>query len=80
MVTESPRVILGLRNFGIFHVFSAFALTMLVTDCFPLALTAAVLCFQFIRRQIDAKPRHHLRHWIEYTFLLPKQYRHRFRQ
>ena len=70
-------MLLGLQGFGIFHVFGIFALTIFITDVFPLALAMAVLTYHFIRKTIDAKPRHHLRHWLTFTFIRKKTYRHR---
>jgi len=78
-VSEAPRVILGLHGFGIFFVFGAFALTMLITDLFPMALVISIAVFAFIRRMIDSKPRGHLRHLLLFHLVIPKHYGHRLR-
>ena len=49
VVTEAPRQILGLKNFGIFAVFLAFAFIVILTNHFPSALIGAVATFTFIK-------------------------------
>jgi hypothetical protein len=77
IVTESTRVILGLKNFGIFAVFGIFTIVMLTTNLFPAALIAAVATFTFIKTMIDSKPPRFIEHFLLYHLLLPKKFVHR---
>lgn len=77
VVTESTRVILGLKNFGIFVVFGVFTLAILTTGYFPLALVAAVGTFTFIKTMIDSRPPRFVEHFLLYHLVLPKRFIHR---
>lgn len=77
MVTESGRVILGLKGLNIFLVFIAFTATQMITEIFPLALFVACAMFTFIKFYIDAKPNHFILHILMYLFTNPKHLRHR---
>jgi hypothetical protein len=77
IVTESSRVILGLKNFGIFAVFGIFTVVILVTGYFPAAIVAAVATFTFIKTMIDSKPPRFVEHFLLYHFVLPRKFVHR---
>ena len=77
IVTESTRVILGLKNFGIFAVFGVFTVVMLSTGYFPAALVAGVATFTFIKTMIDSQPSRFIEHFLLYHFLLPRKFVHR---
>jgi hypothetical protein len=77
IVTESTRVILGLKNFGIFVVFGVFAIVILTIGYFPLALVSAVATFTFIKTMIDSKPPRFIEHFLLFHLLLPKKFVHR---
>lgn len=80
VVTEAPRQILGLKNFGIFAVFLAFAFIVILTNHFPSALIGAVATFTFIKVFIDSKPRYFIRYNLEYLLRVPRILYHRPRE
>lgn len=76
VVTESSRVILGLKNFGIFWVFLTFMIGSTQIG-FVFGMLGAIGVFFFIRTQIDAKPRHYIKHVLLYYMVIPRMFRHR---